>query len=281
MKKYFPKISIITPSFNQANYLEETILSVLNQDYPNLEYLIVDGGSRDGSVDIIKKYEKHIDYWVSEPDNGQSHAINKGFEKATGDLGNWICSDDLLCEGAMNQFAEQFNGDINKLYIAKGYQVDEESRVTKELKTSAIENIYQLIDLPEFWRGKNRDSILQQSVLFPVQKFKEVGGLEENKHFTMDYKLWGKLLLHGVEIQKLDLSLGKFRWYAGQKTSFEKEVTKELIESAFELIKVSNLAPKEKKHYIKKIKKYKRQFNYHQWRSKLGIKRRLNQLTQS
>ena len=90
----FPRISIITPSYNQGGYIEDTILSVINQDYPNLEYIIIDGGSTDNTVDIIQKYSDRIDYWISEKDTGQSNAINKGFRKATGDIINWINSDD-------------------------------------------------------------------------------------------------------------------------------------------------------------------------------------------
>jgi glycosyltransferase involved in cell wall biosynthesis len=85
----FPKITIITPTFNQGNYIEESILSVLNQNYPNLEYIIIDGGSTDETVSIIKKYEEKIDFWLSEPDAGQTDAINKGFAKATGEIINW------------------------------------------------------------------------------------------------------------------------------------------------------------------------------------------------
>jgi len=90
----FPSISIVTPSYNQANFLEETILSVLDQNYPNLEYIIIDGGSNDNSVEIIKKYEKYLSYWISEPDNGLYHALQKGFERSTGELMAWINSDD-------------------------------------------------------------------------------------------------------------------------------------------------------------------------------------------
>jgi len=103
------KISIITPSYNQGQFLEETIISVLNQDYPNLEYIIIDGGSTDKSVEIIKKYEKYLTYWVSEKDRGQTHAINKGFIKSSGSILNWLNSDDLLVPGAINSVSKAFS----------------------------------------------------------------------------------------------------------------------------------------------------------------------------
>src|SRR4051812_20683804 len=101
-----PKITIVTPSYNQGHFLEQTIQSVLDQNYPNLEYIICDGGSKDQSVEIIKKYEKHLAYWCSEKDRGQSHAINKGFERATGDIYAYINSDDFFHPGAFDRVAE-------------------------------------------------------------------------------------------------------------------------------------------------------------------------------
>jgi GT2 family glycosyltransferase len=103
-----PKISIVTPSFNQGKFLEKTILSVLEQGYPNLEYIIIDGGSTDNSVEIIRKYENRLAYWVSEPDCGQSNAINKGFERATGEILGWLNSDDWYHPGALKAVAEVF-----------------------------------------------------------------------------------------------------------------------------------------------------------------------------
>ena len=106
--KVNPKISIITPCFNAALYIEQTILSIINQDYDNLEYIIIDGGSTDGTIDIIKKYENKIAYWISEPDNGQSEAINKGIAVSTGDVFNWVNGDDYLEVGVLKLVGEYF-----------------------------------------------------------------------------------------------------------------------------------------------------------------------------
>ncbi len=104
----YPKISIVTPVYNQVRFLEETILSVLNQNYPNLEYIIIDGGSTDGTVDIIKRYEDRLAYWISEPDNGMYDALQKGFDRSTGEIMGWINADDLYVDGCFNHLANIF-----------------------------------------------------------------------------------------------------------------------------------------------------------------------------
>ena len=274
----YPKISIITPSYNQGEYLEETIRSVLLQNYPNLEYIFIDGGSTDNSIDIIKKYESFLTYWVSEKDNGQSHAINKGFSIATGEIGMWVCSDDVLCPNALNNFVKGFYKGSDRIYLCNGYQIDRQSIITKELSASSINDISKLLDLPAYWRAKGRDSILQQSVLYPVDAYKAVGGVSEGNYYTMDYELWGKLMNHGLKIERCNTDIGMFRWYQGQKTSFEYRATRELVETAIALLKESNLDELEKKRIQGNINSYWAQFRYHHFRSKIGIKRRIKKM---
>src|SRR5712664_2616221 len=103
-----PRISIVTPSFNQASYLEAALKSVLDQNYPNLEYIVVDGGSTDGSVEIIQRYADRLTYWVSQPDRGQMDALNKGFRRTTGEIMAWLNSDDMLCSWALQTVGHIF-----------------------------------------------------------------------------------------------------------------------------------------------------------------------------
>ncbi|MFW5872627.1 MAG: glycosyltransferase family 2 protein [bacterium] len=275
----YPKISIITPSYNQGEFLEETIRSVLLQNYPNREYIIMDGGSTDNTVDIIKKYEQQITFWVSEKDNGQSHAINKGFERSTGEMGMWLCSDDILCENALNNFVEHHFKGADKIYIGKGYQIDINSNITKEIPLSKIDTIEKLLDITSYWRSKKkRDSILQQSVLYPIEIFRKVGGLSINYYYTMDYELWCKLFIYGLKVVRCNTDIGMFRWYKGQKTSFEYKATKELVAVAKKLLKVSPIDETEKQKIKYNINKYWLLFRYSQFRSWLGVMRRIKRI---
>lgn len=115
-----PKISIIIPSFNQVDYLGQTIESVLSQDFQNKELIVIDGGSPDGTVDILGKYDKHITYWISEPDEGQGHAINKGLSQCSGNIFNWLNSDDYLEPGALKAVADTFESN-KETQVACGY----------------------------------------------------------------------------------------------------------------------------------------------------------------
>src|SRR5215468_10026487 len=112
-----PKLSIVTPSFNQGRFLEETIRSVLTQNYPNLEYIIIDGGSTDETVDVIRKYQDKVNYWVSEKDRGQVDAINKGIEKCTGDIFGFINSDDVYLPGTFSAVIEHFQANPKSEWV--------------------------------------------------------------------------------------------------------------------------------------------------------------------
>jgi glycosyltransferase involved in cell wall biosynthesis len=179
----YPSISIITPSFNQGKYLERTILSVLEQGYPNLEYIIIDGGSTDESVDIIKKYADRLAWWVSEPDRGQSHAINKGFERATGEIFGWLNSDDWYHPGALQAVADAFaaNPDAGAV-VGAGEMVDEEGN---QLIFKAPEKVD--LDFLCHWLD---DFFWQPSCFFTRKVWEAAGPLDEQLHYAMDLALW-------------------------------------------------------------------------------------------
>lgn len=180
-----PLVSIITPSFNQARYLEETILSVLEQNYPNIEYWIIDGGSADGSVDIIRKYEHRLAGWVSEKDRGQTDAINKGFGRATGQILAWINSDDTYEPGAIKAAVEhlQAHPETGLVYGDCNY-IDGESRVLGRFP--AAQTDYRRL-------RQGYVHIPQQASFFRADLWKQVGPLDPSFYFAMDYDLWVRL----------------------------------------------------------------------------------------
>lgn len=176
-----PKISIVTPSFNQGAYIEKTIDSVLSQNYPNLEYIIIDGGSKDQTVDVIKKYEKYLTYWISEPDRGQSHAINKGLGRASGDLLTWLNSDDWLLPGALSSFASEFNARPESgLIVGVGEMVDLAGQVTEVFSPG---NMIDRTTLLQWFRGS---WFLQPACMFRRSVWEMCGPLDENEHLVFD-----------------------------------------------------------------------------------------------
>jgi glycosyltransferase involved in cell wall biosynthesis len=180
-----PKVSIVTPSYNQAQYLEETIRSVLAQDYPNIEYMIVDGGSTDGSLEIIQRYADRLAWWISEPDQGQTEALNKGFAHASGEIYAWLNSDDTYLPGAVSEAvagllahpeAAMVYGDANL--------IDQGGKVIGQFPARQT-------DLRHLLRGSVH--IPQQTTFFWGRLWKQVGPLDPTFYFAMDYDLWVRL----------------------------------------------------------------------------------------
>jgi glycosyltransferase involved in cell wall biosynthesis len=176
-----PLVSVVTPSFNQADYLEDTIKSVLAQDYPAIEYLIVDGGSTDGSQDIIHKYTSELSWWVSEPDEGQASAINKGMANARGEIVAWLNSDDLYLPGAVSRAVAEFQLHPQLgLVFGNAVTIDADGCPIKEL----VFPNWQLEDLVGF------RIICQPAVFIAHELYEQVGGLDLNYHFMLDHHLW-------------------------------------------------------------------------------------------
>lgn len=213
--KNLPKISIVTPSYNQAQFLERTIISVLNQNYPNIEYIIIDGGSMDGSVEIIKKYEKYLAYWVSEPDQGQSAAINKGFEKSTGEILAWLCSDDTYLPGTLFTVADVFNNNPNTALVYGDY-----------IKTDAHDRCIALRRQPSF---DYRVCLyyymiaIQPASFYSRKKFFEAGGVDPNLDYVMDYDLVLRLAKHG-RILHINEYLSTLRVHPASKTVIREKM---------------------------------------------------------
>lgn len=206
----WPKISIITPSLNQGQFIEETIRSVLLQGYPDVEYIIIDGGSTDETLDVIRKYERWLTYWVSEPDRGQSQAINKGFNLSKGEIVAWINADDIYLPDSFEKIIRFFveNQHIHMVY-GNCYLIDENSENIGELDVLGDYSLKRLIE--------SEDYIAQPSVFFRREVVEECGGLNESLQYSMDYDLWVRIgLLY--EIGKTDHPLSCFRRQPQQKT---------------------------------------------------------------
>jgi glycosyltransferase involved in cell wall biosynthesis len=215
-----PKITIVTPSFNQGNFIEETIDSILSQNYPNLEYIIIDGKSTDNTVEIIKKHEKHISYWESSTDKGQSEAINKGMRKSTGDILTWICSDDLLLENSLQTAANYFleNPTISLIHgktktFGEGY----EDKITAGFHSDLSVDYFTHMCFPQPSSFFKRNIFESQSYEVSNQDTNYKNLVDESLHYCMDYDLLLRTVLN-CDILKVDELFSAYRMHPASKT---------------------------------------------------------------
>jgi len=210
-----PKISVVTPSFNQASFLEETIRSVLSQGYPDLEYIVMDGGSTDGSIGIIRKYADRLAYWKSAKDDGQAAAIRSGFARATGEILCWLNSDDTIAPGTLRRVGEFFAahpevdlvyGDLN-LVDADGKCLYT-ARPLIRMGILVYENAF----------------VPQQAMYWRCSLYNRVGGLDPFLRFAMDFDLVVRFLLAGARVRKLPGVLANYRWHRAAKSSTIRDV---------------------------------------------------------
>jgi glycosyltransferase involved in cell wall biosynthesis len=260
----WPRISVVTPSFNQGRFLEETIRSILLQGYPNLEYVIMDGGSADNSVDIIRKYSDWVNYWVSEPDSGQSDAINRGLKIASGDYATWINSDDLLAKNALveHTLTHRFANDV--IYVGDCIYIDGASRVVL-FHRARIRSLEDLVRIDTVWYAGGH--IVQPEVLFPRKLALKVGGLNPYNHYTMDYELWGKFFLAGASFHYTDIPFGMFRTHKDQKIADGLRTAESIISTAMQLTcAAERLSAKTKKEILVNLAAYREKYPRDYWR---------------
>ena len=205
-----PSISVVTPSYNQGDFLEEAIRSVLLQGYPRLEYILMDGGSSDDSRAIIHKYADFLAYWVSEPDEGQADAINKGFARGSGAVMGWLNSDDILQPGALQTIGAAFS-DNPKINVVTGFRqlIDRDSRPIVNW-TRGIPSAYQL---------RHRNIIAQETTYWRREVWERLGPLDGSYNFALDYEYWQRMLASGHRFRLLPAFLGGFRQHEASKTS--------------------------------------------------------------
>ena len=176
-----PLVTIVTPSYNQGCFVQQTIQSVLAQDYPHIEYFVIDGGSTDDSAEIIRRYVTRLAYWVSEPDRGQTYAINKGFARATGSILAWLNSDDLLAPSAVR---------IAVAYLRA--QADVGLVYGDRLHIDCRGNVIGVNRMPAFYAAMLARNITlpQETAFFRRDAFERAGGIDQTLHFSMDFDLW-------------------------------------------------------------------------------------------
>jgi len=218
--KSWPKITIVTPSFNQGAYLEQTVLSVLNQEYPNLEYIIMDGGSTDDSLKIIRRYEQYLSYWDSNPDGGQSAALAAGFRRATGEILAWINSDDVYLPGVLQRVGQLFRSD-EQIDICYGNMnlLDKHGCIVAERRV--VDYSTTLLRLGFRYGGLG---IYQPASFWRRNLYEKVGGLNPSLFFCMDNDLFIRFVMGGANFKFINAPLYGFRIHPASKTGLHQNI---------------------------------------------------------
>lgn len=227
--KNYPKISIVTAVYNQAQFIEKTILSVLEQNYPNLEYIIIDGGSTDGTVDIIKKYEKYLTYWISEPDKGHANALNKGFARTTGEIMAWINGDDMYFPWTFRVVAEIFTQFPGVKWLS-GFPT---TRFEND-EVAILGNKY--LSLVDFLLGDYK-WIQQESVFWRRSLWEEAGSfINENFKYMVDGELWSRFFRH-AELFYTNVILASYRMHSQNRAFLHRDEVRNEMEFIIEKLR--------------------------------------------
>jgi glycosyltransferase involved in cell wall biosynthesis len=210
----WPRITVVTPSYNQAMFLEETIRSVLLQAYPNLEYVVMDGGSTDGSREIIRKYEKHLAYWTSAKDAGASDAIKKGFERATGSLFAYLNSDDVYLPDALHQIEAGFRQKAADIVYGNMYWMDREGKIVGERRQTPFSRIGYL------YGGAD---LMQPATFWTAEIYRKAGGMDPSFQFAFDMDLFARFMASGAKFAHIRQFVASFRMHSAQKSDVINE----------------------------------------------------------
>ena len=228
----WPRISVIVPTRNQGRFIADTLESVLRQGYPNLELIVADGASTDETPEILRRYARHITHLISEPDTGQSNAINKGFRAASGEILTWLNSDDLLAKGALHAVAFAFQTTGADLVAGVCDVFDDANATTHRhlpcLRDGTLLPLEDLLDLENCWmRGK---FFHQPEVFFTRDIWERAGGeVDEDLYYSMDYDLWVRMARQGARISVIGRTVAHYRMHAAQKTATPEAYRPELL----------------------------------------------------